>query len=189
MKGWIDTLQWQSSIDVPKLNPKSNSVIYGVSSIAYTVSDVQGATPPCLEIAFGTASVTKAELRKGAGVGPEPSLISEHLVSLFKFWMDGRVQDGMRCNSGLFHLHQAFDSDRREQVFALAWAFSEHNIPVVITSSGLEYKLWISLRSREQSQPSPGSADVDVNRAFLQHDLALKNSYDLKQVHLMRVTP
>lgn len=98
--------------------------------------------------------------------------------------MDGRVQDGMRCDSGLFHLHQKFDSNRREHVFALAWALSEHGVQVVITSSGLQYKLWISLRSREQSPPS-GSADPDVDRKFLLPEPTPENIYDLLQANLL----
>lgn len=115
-------------------------------------------------------------------MGPEPSLVSEHLVRPFKFWMDGHVQDGMRCSNELFRLHQTFESRRREQAFALAWALAEHNIQVVITTSGAQYRLWISLRSHQPLEAlatavQPGGAQPSwLLENTQEHDPALARS-------------
>lgn len=77
----------------------------------------------------------------------ETLLISENLVSQFKFWRDGQTQTGMRFRNELFCYVSKFDSRQRHKVFELAWNLACEGAQVVITAERSQYTVWVSLRS------------------------------------------
>ncbi|MBF2027642.1 MAG: hypothetical protein IGS48_12875 [Oscillatoriales cyanobacterium C42_A2020_001] len=96
----------------------------------------------------------------------EPLLISENLVSFFKFWLDEQVHDGMRWGHELFHQYESFDKSQRQQAYSFAWALAERGVQVVITASQSNYRVWGSLRSHHAGDPEAS------------HDLTTANSND-----------
>ncbi|XHX77376.1 MAG: hypothetical protein RBJ76_23500 [Stenomitos frigidus ULC029] len=77
----------------------------------------------------------------------EPLLVNEKLVSLFKFWANGKLQNGMRCSNELFRQVRTFTFDQRQKVYSLGWALAERGIRTVITWSLQGYALWVCMRS------------------------------------------
>ncbi|OLP19748.1 hypothetical protein BST81_04230 [Leptolyngbya sp. 'hensonii'] len=77
----------------------------------------------------------------------ETLLINEHLVSQFKFWMDGQIQSGMRYRHLFFRLVHQFDNNQRHHAFELAWQVALPGEQVVITTTGKQYKIWAELKS------------------------------------------
>lgn len=86
-------------------------------------------------------------------------LISDNLVTLFKFWADGKIQDGMRHGNELFRQVSVFQTKQRQQAFDLAWSLSQEALPLVITASPYNYTVWVSLRSPESVAQEPCSTD------------------------------
>lgn len=84
-----------------------------------------------------------------------PLLITEQMIVPFKFWLDGQLQDGMRCGADLFRHYQTFNSDRREQAYSLAWALAENGVQVAITVCNANYRLWLGLRAQAETTPMP----------------------------------
>ncbi|MBL1175283.1 hypothetical protein [Pantanalinema sp. GBBB05] len=96
----------------------------------------------------------------------EPLLLSEDCVFFFKFWLDGQIQEGMRWGYKLFRHCRTFDKDHRQQVYTLAWALMEHEVPVVITASQFNYRVWISLNEQLTSWiEATDSATIEFNRS------------------------
>ncbi|MBD2256096.1 hypothetical protein [Pseudanabaena sp. FACHB-2040] len=81
----------------------------------------------------------------------EPLVINEKLVSLFKFWFDGQIYDGMGCRNEIFSCLRVADHRKRQQIYDLGWALAEEGVQVVITVSDSKYTLWSNLRYLEQS--------------------------------------
>lgn len=77
----------------------------------------------------------------------EPILLTEEIVSFFKFWMDGQIQEGMRWNCELFRHHRTFSKSQRELVFTSAWELTHDGTQVVITVSPDKYQIWLNLRT------------------------------------------
>lgn len=95
----------------------------------------------------------------------EPLLLSEDCVCFFKFWLDGKIQAGMRWNYTLFRHCRTFDKCHRQQVYALAWALMEHDLQVVITASKSDYQVWLSLNSQPTAWLDPtDAATTEANR-------------------------
>jgi hypothetical protein len=81
----------------------------------------------------------------------EMLLIDEALISPFKFWHDGRVQQGMHFRKRLFGQFRCFDRHDRQQAFDLSARFVDAGVEVVMTTTGSQYTLWISLHSPQPS--------------------------------------
>lgn len=81
----------------------------------------------------------------------EPLVINEKLVSLFKFWRDGQIHDGMGCRNEIFSCLRSADLRKRQQIYDLGWALAQEGVQVVITVSDAKYTLWSSLRCLGQS--------------------------------------
>lgn len=77
----------------------------------------------------------------------EPLLICEKLVSRFKFWSDGQVQDGMQYRNELFRSLRVETVLGRQRIYDLGWALSHEGIHIILTASSSHYTLWVSLRS------------------------------------------
>ena len=75
-----------------------------------------------------------------------PLVVKEELVSLFKFFFQQEIYDGMRYRQDLFRLLNTFEVARRERVYNLGHALADRGLRVVITRSRDRYKLWINLR-------------------------------------------
>ena len=81
----------------------------------------------------------------------ETLLINEKLVTLFKFWQDGGIQDGMRCGQELFCQVSKFGRNARNKAFEQACQLSQRGSKVVITAGSSDYTVWLSLRSPDAS--------------------------------------
>jgi hypothetical protein len=80
----------------------------------------------------------------------ETLLISEELVSQFKFWMDGKIQTGMRFRRELFRHVSKFKNHQRQEAFDLAWKLAQKDRGVIITASTFQYTVWVNLRSQDE---------------------------------------
>ena len=82
----------------------------------------------------------------------EPLVISEKMVSTFKFWSDGQIQDGMNCRNELFGHLKTTNFQERNHIYELGWSLAQKGVEVVITVSDYQYTLWSNLRSLGQSE-------------------------------------
>ncbi len=98
-----------------------------------------------------------------------PLLISDKMVSFFKFWADGEVQQGMRCGKELFQYCQSADRSQRQQAYTIACTLAEAGATVVITTCGSHYKIWRSLRTPEAEViPFPSYPKQTREKALLE---------------------
>lgn len=112
----------------------------------------------------------------------EPLLINEKLVSLFNFWADGKLQNGMRCSNELFRQVRTFAFDQRQRVYSLGWALAERGIQVVITWSHRGYGLWICLRTPQKllkpaQRTQPGRQTVPVTKLAATKPHQMRSKY------------
>lgn len=89
----------------------------------------------------------------------EMLFINEALVSPFKFWRNGQVQQGMRFGDRLFCHVRSFERDARAQVFDMSHQYAYAGVEAMITATPSQYTLWVSLRHLE-SGLSSGLSDV-----------------------------
>ncbi|HEY9302512.1 MAG TPA: hypothetical protein VIQ31_40335 [Phormidium sp.] len=82
----------------------------------------------------------------------EPLVISEKMVSTFKFWSDGQIQEGMNCRNEIFGCLKTATLQGRQQIYDLGWTLSQKGMQVVITVSDYKYTLWSNLRCLGQSE-------------------------------------
>ncbi|MDX2212339.1 MAG: hypothetical protein SFY66_03525 [Oculatellaceae cyanobacterium bins.114] len=101
-----------------------------------------------------------------------PLLWSERLIGSqlfpFKFWFNGQVRDGLRCQNNLFHLHHTFSLSQRDKAYELACELQCKGIKAAITCSGKEYRLWTDL----QSSTSLTSDRLDSESSPINHSVA-----------------
>ncbi|NJR61927.1 MAG: hypothetical protein HC769_25725 [Cyanobacteria bacterium CRU_2_1] len=102
-------------------------------------------------------------------------LINEALVSPFKFWSTGQIQQGMRFRNELFRYIAKFERTHRQQAFDLAWIHSQNDASVVVTVTQLHYTVWESLRSFNPSpQASSTGSDLRILLDQIEDDIKLK---------------
>jgi hypothetical protein len=77
----------------------------------------------------------------------EPLVICEQLVSRFKFWQDGQIQDGVQHRNELFRSLRVETVAGRQRIYDLGWALSHEGVHTIITASKNHYTLWVSLRA------------------------------------------
>ncbi|MEM9216928.1 MAG: hypothetical protein AAGD25_21585 [Cyanobacteria bacterium P01_F01_bin.150] len=75
-----------------------------------------------------------------------PSVLMDGEFSLFHFWLDGDVQDGISYEGDIFCCLCTVDSEYRPQLYHYACHLMQKD-SVVITVSDEHCSLWISLRS------------------------------------------
>lgn len=80
-----------------------------------------------------------------------PLVIHEQQVTLFKFWFDGTLCDGLRFRNELFRRIYQLDECYRDRVYALSYALTERNIPVIILYSNRAYTVWVNLKVNWQA--------------------------------------
>lgn len=88
-------------------------------------------------------------LRFEANVLPAqlPLIVPEKSINLFRFFYDGRVQEGIRYNSQMYGELHKFDSSYRLQAYQLAWALTQRHVPLVLSVSPTRCVVWVSLQS------------------------------------------
>lgn len=78
-----------------------------------------------------------------------PVVAHEKLVNLFYFYLDGHIQEGMCCCSGLYQLIRTFHDLERQQAHAFGCQLASLGNRVVITISESQYKIWADFRWTE----------------------------------------
>lgn len=77
-------------------------------------------------------------------------VLNEHQVTAFNFYLNDKIQQGIRHGSALYGLAYAFDSDLRLAAYSFAQQLAESDCSVVVTV-GKNYKVWVGLNAREYS--------------------------------------
>jgi hypothetical protein len=76
-----------------------------------------------------------------------PILIDERQVFTFKFWFNGKIQNGMSYRNELFCQLGAFSIQQRSRVYQVGCYLMQQDAASVITCSAASCSLWGSLRS------------------------------------------
>lgn len=76
-----------------------------------------------------------------------PHVIPEQQITLFKFYMDQSVQDGMTHGNELYRLAKQFSPDNRLEAYRFGCELIGQGIPTLISASKQRYIVWISLRN------------------------------------------
>lgn len=91
-----------------------------------------------------------------------PVVLSENVVNLFKFYMDGSIREGMWYNNELYGLARQLSGSHRLKGYQMACELAEQGTPVVVTASDDRYAIWISLRAPAYGQSSIASTKVPI---------------------------
>lgn len=75
-------------------------------------------------------------------------VLNEHQVTTFNFYLNDKVQQGVRHGSALYGLAYTFDSDFRLPAYSFAQQLTESGCSVVLTV-GKSYKVWVRLNAME----------------------------------------
>ncbi|HEY9764698.1 MAG TPA: hypothetical protein V6D07_19375 [Trichocoleus sp.] len=78
-----------------------------------------------------------------------PQILPESCLSTFKFWFDGKVQDGLHYQHELYYRARTVTTDQRARLYQLACKLTERRACVVVTAWDDKYSLWISLRNQK----------------------------------------
>lgn len=76
-----------------------------------------------------------------------PVILQEHSVDRLPFQYEGKVREGIQYQGETYGSVYTFDTTNRLQAYQSAWAFSEQNIPLIVTVSQHRYTIWVSVRS------------------------------------------
>lgn len=90
-------------------------------------------------------------------------LIDEAFISLFKFWRDEQIQQGMRFRDQLFRSVSCFDATQREQMFALSSCLVQAGQEVVVTTANARYTIWVCLTPPQRSQDCSTQSTMALN--------------------------
>lgn len=91
-----------------------------------------------------------------------PVVLSENVVNLFKFYMDGSICEGMRYNGELYGLAREFSGSHRLKGYQIACELAEQGTPVVVTAADDRYAIWISLRAPAYARSAIASRDLPI---------------------------
>lgn len=78
-----------------------------------------------------------------------PTVLNEHQVHLFAFYLHNSIRQGMRHQQELYGEAYRFNLDERLSAYAFASELIQTGCSVVITVSKQSYRLWVRLRSDE----------------------------------------
>jgi hypothetical protein len=78
---------------------------------------------------------------------PSPSIVQEQTDSLFRFFLEGKIREGIRHVNELYGLVQDAEAEYEPGAEQLIGSLSEQAIPFILTQSASRYRIWISLRS------------------------------------------
>lgn len=90
----------------------------------------------------------------------EPLVVSEKLVALFKFWLNGQLHDGMRCQNELFRCIHRVNTQKQQQLYSLGVVLAQKRVETIITASKSQYTLWVSLRSSIPTERTAGTISI-----------------------------
>lgn len=76
-----------------------------------------------------------------------PPVIAEQQITLFKFYRDQAVQDGMTYGNELYRLARQFSPNHRLDAYRFGCELLEQGIPTIVSASKQRYIVWISLRN------------------------------------------
>lgn len=94
---------------------------------------------PATKSSVTTSSATTLELA--------PYVVPEQRVTLFKFYMDQTIQDGMTYRNELYRLAKEFGSDDRLEAYRFGYELIGQGASPLISVSKHRYRVWISLRN------------------------------------------
>lgn len=75
-----------------------------------------------------------------------PLVLSEQQGTPFKFWLDGKINTGLRLRNNLFRHIQTYAAYQRDQAYALGYALAQQKVQTIITCSSGSYKVWVDLK-------------------------------------------
>jgi hypothetical protein len=84
-----------------------------------------------------------------------PVVVYETLISLFNFYREGQVYQGMSCRQQIYKLVSTYTVEARLQAYTEGCDLSNQGNQVVITVSSQHYKVWVALRVQPIAQSSP----------------------------------
>lgn len=91
------------------------------------------------------------------------SAIGEHLVSLFKYWGNGSIQEGMNYRGQLYALVRSHAIDAQWEAYELGRELAQTGIGTCLTFSAERFAVWIDLKSLPASFASQGGSPNVVN--------------------------
>jgi len=74
-------------------------------------------------------------------------MIPEQQITMFKFYMDQSMQDGVTSGKELYRLARQFVVSDRLEAYRYGCELLEQGIPTLISASKQRYVVWTSLRS------------------------------------------
>ena len=77
-----------------------------------------------------------------------PQLIPEQQMTLFKFYLDQVVQDGMTYQNELYRLERQFTVGDRLEAYQFGCELHKQGFLTLISASKQRYAVWSRLRSR-----------------------------------------
>ena len=95
----------------------------------------------------------------------DPLFVTEELTSMFKYWSDDQIHEGMTYDNELFRLTETYKTVDRKRMFDHAWALIIDGMKVVITASSYRYAVWVELRSPQASNSSHSESKDQVDGA------------------------
>lgn len=76
-----------------------------------------------------------------------PYVLTEQQISLFKFYGENAIQEGMTYANELYKLAKRFNLDNRLEAYRFGCEPIAQGIPTVISVSKQHYSVWVSLRN------------------------------------------
>ena len=76
-----------------------------------------------------------------------PFAISEDKVSIFKYWNNDGIQEGMNHKGELYALVRSYPADSQLDACELGGDLAEKGMQVCLTSSPSRYGVWMNLKS------------------------------------------
>lgn len=78
-----------------------------------------------------------------------PQILPENRLSTFKFWFNGKVQDGLHHQHELYYRARTVEAKQRARLYQIACSLAGRRAGVVMTAGDSRYSLWISLRNQK----------------------------------------
>lgn len=76
-----------------------------------------------------------------------PCVIPEQKITLFKFYIDHAIHDGMTYGNNLYRLAKEFEMSDRLEAYRFGYGLIEQGIVALISVSKQRYRVWINLRN------------------------------------------
>ncbi|MEM9451224.1 MAG: hypothetical protein AAGA75_22175 [Cyanobacteria bacterium P01_E01_bin.6] len=98
-----------------------------------------------------------------------PAVLEEENYSLFKFWFEDRIHDGLYYRHELFYRLQTLSVEFRAQLYHSACQLAQQE-PVVVTVTSDTCSLWVSLQNpndmmiKRRNQMAQQLAHLQIHR-------------------------